>query len=62
MRIGLTWCAIVVTAGGATSIVEAATGQTRAVIEGALALSAIALFPGLICFALSWIVSPPREP
>jgi hypothetical protein len=61
VRVGLAWCALVVTIGGAVAIAEVAGAQTRATVEGALTLSAITLFPGIVCLVLSWVFSPPRE-
>jgi predicted benzoate:H+ symporter BenE len=59
--VGLAWFALVVTVGATASIVEAASAQSRTTIEGTLTLSAIALFPGIVCLVLSWVFSPPRE-
>jgi hypothetical protein len=60
-RLGMAWCGLVITIGAIVSLTELVKSQPRATIEGALTLSAIALFPGFFCFVLSWVFSPPRE-
>lgn len=61
VRAGLAWCAAVVVVGSAAAVTEWLKAQPRTTIEGALTLSAIALFPGIFCFVLSWVFAPSRE-
>lgn len=61
VRVGLGWCAAVVIIGASAAGAEWEMAQPGSAIEGALTLSAIALFPGIVCLVLSWVLSPPSE-